>query len=292
MEHLCGIKAHTLRIWESRYEIIKPNRTKNNIRYYEDADLKLVLNIALLNKNGYKISKIAQMSRSEIAKRVAEISDVRIEDESHVDALTLSMIEMNEYNFDRIFNTNIEQIGFERTILEIVYPFLDKISLLWLTGSIQQVQENFITCMIRQKIIGAIDNLPINKNTEEKAILSFLPKGESQELSLLLFKYLAKKRGFPIIYLGTDIDIIDVKDACKISAPHYIFTIISETHIKTPVQDYIDTISQTFPEQQILLSGYQMEIQDTQPPSNVTILKSTKEIIGLLDDLGMDLKML
>jgi DNA-binding transcriptional MerR regulator len=157
LEKLSGIKAHTIRIWEQRYGIIEPQRTKTNIRYYQDEDLKFLLNIALLNKNGIKISKIAKMTKGEVAEKVAAISEINFEYGTQLDALTISMIEMDEFKFDRIVSTNIQQLGFERTMLEIIYPFLDKLSLLWLTGSINPVQENFMSYLIRQKIIVAID---------------------------------------------------------------------------------------------------------------------------------------
>jgi DNA-binding transcriptional MerR regulator len=141
LEKLSGIKAHTIRVWEQRYDIINPERTPTNIRYYKDEDLKFLLNIALLNKNGIKISKIAKMSKSEIAEKVAAISEINFEYGTQLDALTISMIEMDEYKFDRIISTNIQQIGFERTMLEVIHPFLDKLGVLWLTGSINPVQE-------------------------------------------------------------------------------------------------------------------------------------------------------
>ena len=130
LEKYTGVKAHTIRIWEQRYNLLEPHRTETNIRYYDDNDLKTLLNIALLNKNGYKISKIAKMSVDEIVHKVADISEVNFENATQLDALTISMIEMDEYKFDRIISTNIEQIGFERTMLEIINPFLEKLSLL------------------------------------------------------------------------------------------------------------------------------------------------------------------
>ena len=192
LEKLCGIKAHTIRIWEQRYSIVTPKRTKTNIRYYQDADLKLLLNVALLNKNGFKISKIAKMSKEEIADKVAAISEINFEYNTQLDALTISMIEMDEYKFDRIISTNIQQIGFERTVLEIIYPFLDKLSVLWLTGSVNPIQENFMSYLIRQKIIAAIDNEPFSSGKNVKKFMIYLPEGENQELSLLLMHYLLR----------------------------------------------------------------------------------------------------
>ena len=160
LEKLTGIKAHTIRIWEQRYQIVMPKRTRTNIRYYDDNDLKYLLNVALLNKNGTKISKIAKMGEQEIAVKVAELSEVSFENTTQLDALTISMIEMDEYKFDKIISTNIDQLGFEKTMIEIINPFLEKLSVLWLTGSINPAQEHFISCLIRQKIIVAIDKVP------------------------------------------------------------------------------------------------------------------------------------
>jgi len=288
LENLCGIKAHTIRTWETRYGIVKPQRTKTNIRYYQDEDLKHLLNIAFLNKNGIKISKIAKMSKEEIASRVADMSSVSLEDNTQMDALTLSMIEMDEYKFDRIISTNIQKIGFERTMLEIIYPFLDKLSLLWLTGSIYPVQENFISCLIRQKIIAAIDAVPPtqSKGKSAKKFVIYLPEGENQELSLLLIHYLIKSRKNEVIYLGPKISLQDVKDACKVYQPDFIFTMVTETYTKTPVQTYIKTLSETFPNSQILLSGYQVVVQQVKSSDNITVVASINDMIYFLNAMN------
>ncbi len=285
LEKLSGIKAHTIRVWEQRYSIIQPKRTKTNIRYYQDADLKFLLNIALLNKNGIKISKIAKMSKGEIAEKVAAISEINFEYGTQLDALTISMIEMDESKFDRIVSTNIQQSGFERTMLEIIYPFLEKLSVLWLTGSINPVQENFMSYLIRQKIIVAIDKepLPSHKEEEDEVYLIFLPEGEKQELTLLFMHYLLKARRKHVIYLGQDISLTDLKDAYKIRKPDYMFTMISETFTREPVQSYVDNLAEAFPDCTMLLSGYQVVAQQVMPPENVTILRSLKHTLDYLE---------
>lgn len=287
LEKLSGIKAHTIRIWEQRYGIIVPKRTHTNIRYYEDNDLKLVLNIALLNRNGIKISKIAEMSPEEIAEKVGAIAEINFEYGTQLDALTISMIEMDEYKFDRIVSTNIQQIGFERTMLEIIYPFLDKLSLLWLTGSIHPVQENFISYLIRQKLIAAIDKEPLQADSHHKFII-YLPEGERQELSLLFMQYLLKSRRNRVVYLGQEISISDLKDACDIHKPDFIFTMITETFAKEPVQQYIDRLSETFPDSHILFSGYQVVVQSVTPRLNTSILKSLDQTLAFLELLGSE----
>ncbi|MEY4904382.1 MAG: hypothetical protein RLZZ292_2197 [Bacteroidota bacterium] len=285
LEKLSGIKAHTLRIWEQRYGIIVPQRTNTNIRYYMDSDLKMLLNVALLNKNGIKISKIAQMSRDEVADKVVEISEVNFEHSTQLDALTISMIEMDEYKFDRIISTNIQQIGFERTMLEVIHPFLDKLGVLWLTGSINPVQENFMSYLIRQKIIVAIDNEPLTTGRNVRKFLLYLPEGESQELSLLFMHYLLRSRRNQVIYIGQNISLSDLKDACAIHKPDYIYTMITETFAKQSVQVYINNLCKSFPEIAVLLSGYQLVAQTIVPPSNAVILKSLQQTIQFLDEM-------
>ena len=285
LEKLSGIKAHTLRVWEQRYGIIEPNRTKTNIRYYRDDDLKFILNIALLNKNGIKISKIAMMSKDEIAEKVAAISEINFEYGTQLDALTISMIEMDEYKFDRIVSTNIQQLGFERTMLEIIYPFLDKLSILWLTGSISPVQENFMSYLIRQKIIVAIDKEPLASGKGVPKFLIYLPEGEKQELSMLFMHYLLKSRQNHVIYIGQDITLADLRDACNIHHPDFIFTMITETFTREPVQKYVDRLASNFKDCHILLSGYQVIAQEVHPPQNISVLHSLDQALAFLAGL-------
>ncbi|MEM1319311.1 MAG: B12-binding domain-containing protein [Bacteroidota bacterium] len=228
------------------------------------------------------------MSEIEIAEKVAAISEVNFEHGTQLDALTISMIEMDEFKFDRIVSTNIQQLGFERTILEIIYPFLDKLGVLWLTGSVNPVQENFMSYLIRQKIISAIDREPIVTGKDPKKIFIYLPEGESQELILLLMHYLLKARGFRVIYLGLNINISDIQDCYNIHQPDYIFTMITETYARKPVQHYVDQLASVFPDCHILLSGYQVVSQQVAPPSNVEILPSLDATMDLLDRLKMD----
>jgi len=137
IEKLCGIKAHTIRIWEKRYNIITPRRTETNIRYYLDEDLQKILNISLLNRNNYKISKIAQMTDSEMKTLVSQLSDVTIEKEDNLDSLMFAMLELDEYKFNKILDHNISSRGFEETMNEVVYPLMEKLSMMWVAGSIK-----------------------------------------------------------------------------------------------------------------------------------------------------------
>lgn len=288
LEQLSGIKAHTLRIWELRYEIIVPKRTPTNIRYYDEQDLKNILNIALLNKNGYKISKIAEMTAESIAQKVSSISEQNREYDIQLDALTIAMIEMNEDKFERILAGNIEQLGFERTMLEVINPFLDKLGLLWLSGSINPAQEHFISYLIRRKIIVAIDQEQPARNGVASGLkfLLFLPEGEKQELSLLFMHYLLSARGHRVVYLGQSIPLSDLKAVHDIHKPNFVFSMISETFLREPLQKYVNRLCEMFSESTVLLSGYQVVTQVFQHPRNMKVVDSLQETLDLLNEVS------
>ncbi len=281
LEQLSGIKAHTIRIWEKRYSLIQPNRTQTNIRYYTDEDLRYLLNVGVLNRNGFKISKIAKMSENEIAEKVAALSEVNSEHATQLDALTISMIEMDEYKFNRIVSTNIKQIGLEKTMLEVINPFLSKLTILWMTGSVNPAQVHFITCLIRQKIIVAIDELPLKQDNEKPTFLLYLPEGEIQELILLFVHYLLKTRGNKVIYLGQNIPLDELQTPYKIHKPKYIYTILSPSFTKLPTPNYIDTLSSTFPLSEVLLSGLQSTYEGD--AANIRILDTLDDTIKFFD---------
>lgn len=283
LEKLSGIKAHTIRVWEQRYKILMPQRTKTNIRYYKEEDLKRLLNVALLNKNGIKISKIAKMTPQQMMEHVSEYSKISFQDSTQVDILTLSMIEMDEYKFNRIIETNIKQLGFEQTIETIIYPFLDKLGLLWLTGSIKPVQEHFITYLIRQKVIVEIEKLPMVNNPDAKQFLVYLPEGENQELSILLMQYYLKARGHKVSYLGLNISLDDLRDAHHIRSFDFLYTMITESYAEYPVQKYINRLSAFFPDTTLLLSGYQVVTQHINLPENATILESFEHALAYIE---------
>lgn len=284
LEKLSGIKAHTIRIWEQRYKLIDPKRTQTNIRYYDDEQLRKLLNIALLNKNGYKISHIANLSTENMGQLVAELSSTDAKS-SHTDNLTIAMINMDEVKFHQIIDTKIKVLGFEQMMLDVIFPFLDKLYLLWLTGSINSAHENFISNLIRQKIIVAIDKVKKNIDKHVKFML-YLPEGEQHELSLLFMYYLIRSRGFMVYYLGQNISIDDVRYTYKHHKPDFIYTMISETFTKKPVNIYIDELAKNCPQATLLLAGYQIAAQGISSKSKVKVLNTLPDTINFLDKLS------
>ena len=283
LEQLSGIKAHTLRIWEQRYNLLQPKRTDTNIRFYDDDDLKLMLNVALLNDNGAKISKIASMGPNEIREEVMKLTERTLTHDDQIHALTICMIEMDEDRFDKILSTNILKLGFEQTMLNVIYPFMSKIGLLWQTGAINPAQEHFISNLVRQKLIVAIDG-QITQAGGKKFLL-FLPEGELHEISLLFASYLIKSKGHKVIYLGQNTPNDDLVSVFTHHQPDYLLTIITTTPTSECVQAYVSALSERFTTSQILVTGYQVIGQDLHFPENVRKLSYIRDIKDLLEEL-------
>ncbi|MGB3181317.1 MAG: MerR family transcriptional regulator [Cyclobacteriaceae bacterium] len=284
LEHLSGIKAHTLRIWEQRYNFLNPKRTDTNIRYYDDKDLKLILNVSLLKDYGFKISKIAKMNEREMLEEVIKITEKNLKYPDQIHALTLSMIDLDEDRFEKTMSTNILQLGFENTMINIIYPFLSKIGVLWQTGAINPAQEHFISNLVRHKIIVAIDGQFVPNNNDNKKFLLYLPEGELHELNLLFCYYLIKSRGYRGIYLGQSLPFEDLVSVYKVHSPEYIVTILTSVPRQEEVQAYVDKLGETFPQSEVLLSGYQVAAIQPNLKSNSRLFSRIEDFIGFLSE--------
>lgn len=200
LETLTGIKAHTIRIWEKRYGLISPERTETLIRTYSDEELTMLLNIAMLNKHGVKISKIAQMKPEQISSQVWDLMGEKSTDSS-TEKFILALLNLDENLFKDTLQLLIDEKGLETTFKENLIPFLDRIGVMWMVGTINPAQEHFISNLIRQKIISAIDKLEVPQGKEHPVML-FLPEHEWHEISLLFYHYAIRRSGLYTIYLG------------------------------------------------------------------------------------------
>ncbi len=222
IEVLTGIKAHTLRIWEKRYEILIPERTNTQIRTYTDKELSYLLNISLLYKSGYKISKIAKLSNEEIKQLVWKIK-ISSDLDNSGEKLILALIHLDELLFRDTLNNLIQQVGLENTFTFHLIPFLDRIGVMWLVGSISAAQEHFISNLIRQKIISEIDKLPIPDSTKP-SIMLFLPEHEWHEIGLLYYQFLLRHKGLNSVYLGQSLPFDSALDCIRTLKPKAIIT--------------------------------------------------------------------
>ncbi len=284
LEKLSGVKAHTIRIWEKRYKIIEPSRTETNFRYYNDEQLKRLLNISLLNNYGYKISKIAGLCESEINKEVQKVASGDNSYDAQIEQLVVAMIEMNEEKFEQHLDNQILKDGFEDAMTKVVYPFFDKVGLLWQTGNVTPAQEHFISNLIRRKIIVAIDRLPKNEAKDAKSFLLFLPDGEMHEIGLLFTKYLLKKNGHKVTYLGQSMPNKYLKDAVDTRKPDFLITYITSP-IEGGLHDYLKDLRQTCKDLPVYIAGMQTCDVDFADLKNVHCMTSLESIYSLLEEI-------
>ncbi len=284
IENITGIKAYTLRIWEQRYGMLVPKRTETNIRYYEEDDLKYMMNIAILNANGIKISRIAQMDRDEVQRKTLSISENNSGQQSQISTLTSAMFDFDEREFNKTLSINILQLGMEQTTTQIIFPFLQHLGVMWLSGTIHIAHEHFITNLIKQRIFVAIDQLNIIPNANAKKFLLFLPNGENHELSLLLASYLLRANGKNVIYLGTSTPLEDLNKIHKLHNPDYVFCALTNPNSNIPVQVYLNTLSRSWPNTQILVTGSQVvKRRDLKIPENCRVISDPTSFIQFLE---------
>ena len=281
LESLSGIKAHTLRIWEQRYNILNPKRSDSNIRFYDDVDLKLVLNISLLKENGHKISEIAKLTSDELSNEVLNISDQHLSYPDQIHALTIAMIDMDEERFEKVMATNVLQFGFENTMINIIYPFLTRIGTLWLTGSIGPAHEHFIINLVRQKMVVAIDGQVIRASENSKKFILYTPEGEYHEIGLLFASYILRARNNKVVYLGQSLPLAELNHVVDFHKPDYIYTAITSTPGQEDVQNYLKKLADNFSEYSILVTGHQVIGQGLELNKNVEVIPSIKYLMDI-----------
>jgi MerR family transcriptional regulator, light-induced transcriptional regulator len=285
LENLSGIKAHTIRIWEQRYSFIKPERTGTNIRYYSNEELKKILNVALLNKYGYKISHIDKMNDGEMKEKILSLNQMEAQQERMVNDLIQCMVDIDIEKLEIILDKFIGARGIERTITQIIFPFLEKIGILWLTNHINPAQEHLVTNVIRQKLIVGIDSI-VTSLKVNKTVLLFLPEGEYHELGLLFMNYLLKSRGIATVYLGSSVPLKDVAYIVKLKKPDYLYSHLTTVGQSFNFDKFISNVTQNFSDIPMIISGqltctYQKKIH---PPLNFK--RSFPEVMAFVSDLS------
>ncbi len=291
LENITGIKAHTIRIWEQRYKLIEPHRTDTGIRYYDEDQLRLILNVSILNNNGFKISKIAEMSLEEIYDKCQQLSESVSKYDGQIQSLISTMMTFDEREFNKILSINILKMGIEETMIQVVFPFMDQIGLLWLSGSIHPAHEHFISNLIRQRLHVAIDNLNYSVTSESRKFLVFVPTGENHDISIMFANYVLRSRGHEVIYLGTQTPFEDLYTIFDMRKPDFIFSIITALNSNVSIQTFINSLGKHWKDTEILLSGNQIiNRKDLKIPENVNVLNSPMALFDFLDQLKDNLK--
>ncbi len=284
LETLSGIKAHTIRIWEQRYALLKPQRTDTNIRYYSNDELKNLLNIALLNKYGYKISHITNMTPAQVKEKILMLSNSEAQLERVITELIQHMVDMDMDTFENILNKYIALKGIERTITQVIFPYLDRIGILWQTDHINPAQEHLVTNIIRQKIIVGIENV-VPFLGSQKSVLLFLPESEHHELGLLYVHYIMKSRGIKTVYLGANVPIKDLPQVITIKKPDYLYTHITSLHQISGFEKFLNGAKNLLSNTQVVISGIQAQNYNKALPSHIHLKKSFTQVMDFISSL-------
>jgi DNA-binding transcriptional MerR regulator len=256
LEKLSGIKAHTLRIWEKRYSLLRPERTGTNIRFYTNDDLRRILNVGLLNKHGIKISAIARMGSREMTEKISAIQLVRTGNDDLIDSLVVSMIEMDERKFGGVVAACILRTGFERCVQEVLFPLFERIGIMWQTGGINPAQEHFVSNIVRQKLIAAVDGLPPpGREGKAPAALLFCPENELHELSLLFYHYALRSRKIRTVYLGQTVPLQSLARIVEITRAKYLVCTLTNPIEDSDLEEYLLALSRLEGPKKILASG-------------------------------------
>ncbi|MGE0021582.1 MAG: MerR family transcriptional regulator [Draconibacterium sp.] len=276
LEILSGVKAHTIRIWEKRYHLLVPGRTDTNIRYYSDDDLRRILNISLLVKNKFKISKVAQWNDSQIKTTVLEITGKSTAESDYIDQLILYMLNFDTIGFYRLITEIVKEKGIEDAVAKVFFTLFERIGTYWLVGTIFPAQEHYVTNIIRQKLITEIDKLGVEPG-REATILFYLPDGELHEMSLLFYSYLARKMGYNVIYLGQYVPFEDLTKISVHTRIDYVFTAFINSVPKDELEEYLVNLKEVFQHQKVFITGWQLQLHMPQLPRSVKIVKDYRE---------------
>ncbi|MHA4894397.1 MerR family transcriptional regulator [Pedobacter sp. PWIIR3] len=284
IEALIGIKAHTIRAWETRYNLVPPKRTVTNIRYYSEDDLKMLLNIVALNENGYKISKIAKMSHSQITNLVKQLKSDLKNDSIQMLHLSNATIAYDEAHFTDILTGCVAELGLIRTMDVVLYPFMKKVGMLWQTGTIDPSHEHFASNLIRERIIVEIDKIEMPVKKEPKRFVLFLPEAEMHETGLLFTRYLLKKCGHETLYLGQEIPYSDIKKVIESYKPDYAFITLTSLNLGKDINKVIGKVMDNL-NIPLIVAGSLISEFDILVKDQLTPLKNVCDMVDFLEDL-------
>lgn len=244
LENFTGIKSHTIRIWEKRYQLLEPNRTDTNIRYYDSDNFLKLLNINLLYNNGYKISKIAEFSESTLFLKAKELVNTNAIEEGALNSFKLAMLNFDTTLFNEAYTKLLGYKTFREIFLEVFIPFLDHIGNLWQTKSIKPVHEHFISNLIVQKLQSNIErNQSINHSQSDKVFVLYLPQNEIHELGLLFLHYELTLRGYHSIYLGQNISKDNITDLKEFYTNIHFISYFTVEPKQEDLEDYLNDVN-------------------------------------------------
>jgi DNA-binding transcriptional MerR regulator len=281
LEKLSGVQSHTIRIWEQRYQALTPHRSAGNTRYYDDEQVKRLLNLVTLTHSGIKISQACALSNAEINTFIQQTIDRNrastAEFEHFINQLLIDGMAYNEQSFNQVLSQAIKQHSLSTTYEQVILPLLNRLGMMWQQDKICTAQEHFLSNLIRQKLFTAIDGLP-PANTQGSTWLLFLPEDEGHDIGLLFAKYVLRNAGQKVIYLGSHVPVSSLALAINDNQIDHLLFFMTHGRLVTDAQNYIDHLSHQFKATQIHLAGNSRLLAEVQLPEKLNWFKSIGDL--------------
>ncbi|SEN95968.1 DNA-binding transcriptional regulator, MerR family [Mucilaginibacter gossypiicola] len=286
LAQLSGISVHNIRIWERRYGALKPSRTEGNTRYYDDEQLKRLLCIAGLYHAGHKISRACALDKDDMSALLLEQIGGALLEEHRFEYFILQIVNQslvyNEAGINELISDSFQVNGVQGTYKHVIYPILVRMGLMWLNESLCPSQEHFLSAIIRQKLLAAIDSLNPVVGEPGSGWLLFLPEDEDHDIGLLLASYLLRAAGRPVVYLGPKVPLFALANTADATKPQNLLFFMTRARPVADAQDYVDLLSAQFPAANILLSGNIKVLGSLDYPPGVTWLRSLADFESLI----------
>ncbi|RKF04246.1 DNA-binding transcriptional MerR regulator [Tenacibaculum lutimaris] len=283
LENISGIKAHTIRIWEKRYNLLSPERTDTNIRYYSSENLQKLLNVVLLNQNNIKISKIAEMSDNTIVLKARELAFKMAVNDEAINSFKIAMFQFDKTLFNNTYNSLLKRKTFREIFKDVFIPFLNHIGLLWQTDTLLPAHEHFISNLIVQKIQINIEKLEYSNNNSEVTYVLFLPENEIHELGLMYLNYELTLRGYNTIYLGQSLPLDNLDYFFKSKTKICFVTSMTVQPYDDKIQEYFSEIERVLKNTEhelIAIGNKAMAVDSVDFKARIRVHSSLKEFLN------------
>jgi hypothetical protein len=280
-----GIKPHTIRMWEQRYNALTPNRSEGNTRYYDNKQLRRLLNIVSLLDSDYKVSELCSMPDTKLFKIVEELpGKVKGNDINEFFVLQLVSAGMiyDELHFDKTFSHCLLRYGIKDAYIKVIYPMLHRVGIMWTTNVMEPAAEHFISNLVRQKLFTVIDSLPAAKPTEDLWLL-FLPENEFHEIGLLFAYFLIRQSGRKVVYLGSNVPLESLFVAVKETSPEKMLLFLTHNNLPDKTQSYLDELSLFMANKKIYVAVDQSLFKGITTEKNINWLSSPQKLEKLLE---------
>ena len=286
LERISNQKAHTIRIWEQRYGLLVPERTETNIRFYDDQQLRKLLNVCTLMDKGMKISHISKLSKPEMDIEIDKIIASSFQSDEHTEVIiTQAMISLTTYDealFNELFEMSVTKFGLIKTYEKIVYPLLVRTGLMWIKDDLLPTQEHFLSNLIKQKLFSATDSLPLPKNPDQTWIL-FLNEDEDHEIGLLFANYVIKYYGKKVVYLGQKVPFNNLSNVVAQCKPTHIYTFFVRNQYSDQLSELLADLLANFGDTTtICVSGANKSVEKLARDKQVISIKTIEQLLEMI----------